>query len=225
MIATIAANGIGERARPTVKWEKLLALVAITLLSLGASACGGSSSSPKASSPASASDPTSTSESETTAGYTKVDADKDNDGGGPIDEKSNSRDMNFGHAASVSDKRKVTALVKRYYAIALAGDGAKACSMLYSTLAEAVPEDYGEFSGPSYMRGSKTCEEGMTLLFAHFHALLALEVPKLAVTRVRLIEHHGFALLSFGSLPERQIVIDREGHTWKIDGLTDSELV
>lgn len=204
--------------------EWLLALVAIALL--GLSACGGSSgNNPQSSSHASTSKPSSTSQSETTTDYAKVDADKDNDGGGPIDEKNNTRDTHFGRAASVSDKRKVTALVKRYYATALAGDGAKACSMLYSTLAEAVPEDYGEFSGPSYMRGSKSCEEGMTLLFAHFHGQLAAEVPKLVVTHVRLIEHHGFALLSFGSLPEREIVIDREGHTWKVDGLIDSELV
>jgi hypothetical protein len=205
--------------------EALLALVAIALLGLGLCACGSNGSGQKPSSRASTSDPAFASESETPPDYAKVDADKDNDGGGPTDEKNNSRDMHFGRAASVSDQRKVTALVKRYYATALTGDGAKACSMLYSTLAEAVPEDYGEFSGPPYMRGSKSCQEGMTLLLAHFHAQLAAEVPKLAVTRVRLIEHHGFALLSFGSLPEREIVVDREGHTWKIDGLIDSELV
>ena len=45
------------------------------------------------------------------------------------------------------------------------------------------------------------------------------------MTRVRLIEHHGFALLSFGTLPEREIIVVREGHIWRIGGLIDSELV
>jgi hypothetical protein len=64
----------------------------------------------------------------------------------------------------------------------------------------------------------------MTLFFKHFHKQLTVEWPKLKVTGVRLQHHHGFAVLSFGSLPERQILVAREGHTWKISALLDTEL-
>lgn len=199
-----------------------LALLSSALLGLGVCACGGSSTSAQSASRAASSGSTAKTSPNTSS--SAADGDKDNDIGAPYDDKNNDRELSFGHAAGASDKRAVTALVKRYYATALAEDGASACSMIYSTLAEAVPEDYGQVPGPLYMRGAKTCPAALVLLFKHFHTQLAVEVPKLAVTRVRLIEHHGFAFLSFGALPERKIGVAREGHTWKIDGTIDSEL-
>jgi hypothetical protein len=155
---------------------------------------------------------------------TKPDADNDNDFGAIRDEPNNDRSVDFGHEADPSDKRAVTALIKRYYGAAVKGEGAKACSMLYSTLEESVPEDYG-ISPPSkpYLRGT-TCPAVLSLLFKHYHPQLALEYPRLEVARVRLIEHHGITILHFGKLPEREIVIAREGHTWKLDALIDSEM-
>lgn len=155
---------------------------------------------------------------------TKADADKDNDIGAPSDDTNNNPSLNFGHAADAADARTIATLVKRYYAAAHAEDGAKACKMLYSTLEEAVPEDYGESPpGQPYMRGT-TCAAVLTLLFKHDHPQLALELPKLEVARVRLVEHHGIAILHFGTLPERQIPVAREGHIWKIQALLDSEV-
>ena len=96
--------------------------------------------------------------------------------------------------------------------------------MIYSTLAEAVPEDYGlSPPGPPYMRGT-TCPAVLTLLFKHLHSQLGLELPKIKVTRVRLTEHHGLAVLSFGTMPERQIQVAREGHVWRLAALLDGEL-
>jgi hypothetical protein len=156
--------------------------------------------------------------------YTKADSDKDNDIGAPDDDTQNTSALDFGHAASAPERQTITALVKRYYAAALAENGAKACSMIYSTLAAAVPEDYGGPPGPLYMRGAKTCAAAVTLLFKHFHTLLTLQVPRLKVARVRLIEHHGLALLNFGKLPEREIYVAREGHIWRMSALLDGEL-
>jgi hypothetical protein len=73
------------------------------------------------------------------------------------------------------------------------------------------------------MRGT-TCAAVLTLLFKHDHPQLVAELPKLEVARVRLIEHHGIVILHFGTLPERQIPVAREGHTWKLQGLLDSEV-
>lgn len=198
-------------------------LLTSLLASVVLDACGGSSrdaSSPIASTTAAAS-----SSEETVTNYAQVDADKDNDVlAAPHDDTNNNKELDYGQAASPADRQAITALVKRYYAAAKAGDGANACALLYSTFAEAVPEDYGEQPGPRYLRGGKTCAAVVTLLFEHLKSQLAVEVPLLEVTRVRLKQHQGYAILSFGSLPEREIPVAREGHTWKIRGLLDREL-
>jgi hypothetical protein len=154
----------------------------------------------------------------------KADADKDNDIGASDDDTNNDSTLNFGHAADTADTQAITFLIKRYYAAAYAENGARACKMIYSTLEEAVPEDYGQSPpGQPYMRGT-TCAAVLTLLFKHDHPQLTIEFPKLKISRVRLMEHHGIAILHFGALPERQISVGREGHIWKVDGLLDSEV-
>jgi len=178
---------------------------------------------------------TTSSDAQTTATVARVaeapvdataDADKDNDVGTrpPKEDTNNNEALDFGHAASNADKQAITALVKHYYKAAQAEDGTTACSLIYSILAEAVPEDYGQSPpGPAYSVG-KTCPAVTTLQFKHFHRQLALEVPLLQVTRVRLQEHHGWAILAFGTLPEREISVTREGHVWKMAQLLDGAL-
>jgi hypothetical protein len=201
-----------------------LVLPVLALLAGGICACGSAGGKPSTSARASSSATIAASPSEMTK-LLRVDADKDNDVGAAQDDTNNDEVLNFAHPASASDRRAIVSLVERYYRVALAEDGAQACSLLYSTLAEATPEDYGTFAGPAYMRGN-TCPVILTKLFGHFHALLAIRVPKLKVTRVRLEEHHGRAILSFGrGLPEREILVTREGpYAWKIAALLDSEL-
>jgi hypothetical protein len=205
----------------------LLALLAAAPLSLGICACGGAGTESTSASnvtSTTAATTTSTSESAFAPTATKADSDKDDDVGAPYDDKSNDAVLNVGHAASAGDRHKIVALIQSYYKAALRGDGAKACTMIYSTLAESVPEDYGTSPpGPPYMRGT-TCPAVLTLLFRHYHSQLALELPKLKVTRVRLEEHHGLAVLRSGTMPERQIPVAREGHVWKLSALLDSQL-
>jgi hypothetical protein len=132
--------------------------------------------------------------------------------------------LNLGHAANATDKGLIAALVRRYYKAEADEDGAAACSMLYSLYAESVPEDYGVTPpGPTYAHGT-TCPAVMTLVFKHFHNQIVARLPKLEISRVRLIAHQGVAVLSFGGRPEREIHVTREGHIWRIVGLTDSEL-
>jgi hypothetical protein len=162
------------------------------------------------------------------AEYLNIDRDRDNDPSAPHDDTNNGGPLQFGHEASPADWRAVAALVKRYYEVALSGDGARGCTMIYSTIAESLAEDYGSEGGqppgPPYMHG-KSCPVIMTGLFRHFHPLLAVEVPKLRVLRVRMEEHHGVALLGFGDhLADRTISFVREGHAWKLSQLTDIEL-
>lgn len=215
--------------------KSLLTLLAIGLFSVCLAACGGTSknagstaqaSSTVATTAASSTTAVSTTPTDTAPARaeTKADADKDNDIGAPDDDKNNSSTQNFGHAASPQEARAITALIKRYYAAADAEDGAKACSMIYSTIEESVPEDYGQSPpGQPYMRGT-SCPTVLTLLFKHFHPQITVELPKLKVARVRLVEHHGLVLLNFGTMPEREIFVVREGHTWKLDALLDGEV-
>jgi hypothetical protein len=212
--------------------KSLPALLTIALLSVGVTACGsaskGMSSTSTTSSSAATTSPSptkTTTSAASTQVYTKADADKDNDISAPDDDASNRYALSYGHAASAADQRAVTELVKRYYAAALKGDGAKACAMIVSSLSKAVVEDYGHGSpGPSYLQSGKTCPQVMALLFKHFHAQLTAEIPKLEVARVRLVGPHGFAIMSFGAMPEREISVRREGSAWKVQALLDSEL-
>jgi hypothetical protein len=217
-----------------IEMKTLLALLAIALLSVGVDACGGAAkgtgSTSTSSSSATTASPAKTAASTAPArALTKADVDKDNDIGAPFDDN-NHEALTYGHAANATDTRAVSEMVKRYYAAALRGDGATACAMIVSSLAKAVVEDYGPGSpGPEYLRSGKTCPAIMALLFKYLHAQFSAEVPKLKVARVRLrvtpgFGTHGFAIMSFGTLPERELAVDREGNTWKAQALIDIEL-
>jgi hypothetical protein len=211
---------ISRPPRPIRAW------LACALLCAGVSACGGSnasSTSTRTSTPSPAA--SATSAANTVVPAAARDKDRDNDGGGADDTNHRSTEA-FGHAASASDARAIAALVKRYFEIALSGNGARGCALLYSTLEEAVPEDYGGPGGGPPPSGSRrTCPEVLGETFAREHTRLAAQVPKLAVRRVRVFERHGLVFLSFGPhLPEREIAVMREGSIWRMEALSDSEL-
>ena len=199
--------------------RRLLSLLAGAWLAVGVAACGSAATH-------SISAPTNTTTASTTAttNYAEGDADKDNDIGASQDDTNNDAVLRFGRPATAAEKRAIETLVKRYYATALAGNGTKGCSMIYSTLAETVAEDYAVPGGPTYLRGTKDCQTLLAALFSHFHRQLAVEVPKLKVAHVLIKERHGMTVLSFAELPERELPVTREGHTWKIAALLDSEL-
>jgi hypothetical protein len=205
-----------------------LAIALLGLSSLGGAACGGAdkdvgSASRAASSTAPASVPAVTASSVTSI-QRSMTRDRDND----YDNKSKSRYdrddnvvLHYGHVASAADKRVIAALVERYYAAAAAGDGAKACPLIFSLLAESVPEDYGQPPGPPSLRG-KTCAVVMSKLFKQRHQELAVDAATFEVTGVRVDGKRGLALLSFGSVRDRNIPVHREFGVWKIGDLVDS---
>jgi hypothetical protein len=134
-------------------------------------------------------------------------------------EPDNDNNHVFGHAASAADARAATALVKRYYAAAAVGDGAAACPLIHSVMAESIPEDYGQSSGSPFMRG-KTCAVVMSKLFKHLHKQLSADNATLKVAAVRIRGNDASVLLSFGGMkPKYYLELHREGGAWKIDGL------
>jgi len=155
------------------------------------------------------------SETDRTASPAGRDNDGDGDGGGD--------DERWGHAAAAGDRRAVVALVKRYYAVAAAGNGSEACSLLYSLFAEEVPEVYGEPPGEPALRG-KTCAIVTSKLFKQRRRRLSVQRASLEVVGVRVRGLRGLALLRFKGKPERDIPVHRERRMWKIDALIDGGL-
>jgi hypothetical protein len=125
--------------------------------------------------------------------------------------------LHFGQRAAPDEARFVVALVRRYYAAAAAHDGSKACALLYSQLAEAVPKDYGKFPGPPALRGA-TCAVVMSKIFKQQPRRLT-STPH--VLQVRARGNQGLVLLRAGRRSERHLLIHREHGVWKVWALFD----
>jgi hypothetical protein len=215
---------IGEKGR--TKMRLLFALLAIALFGVGAVACGsaskGTRSTPRVASDPAANGATTKVASSATLSQsqsplpTDNDYDNDNPSNSHYDQDDNAV-LYFGHATSAAEARAIMALVKRYYAAAVASDGATACSLIYSIVAESVPEGYGQLPA---LRG-KTCAVVVSKLFKKHHRELVAEVAGLEVTHVRVEGDRGLALLRFRTMPERRVLVHREHGVWKMGVLLD----
>jgi hypothetical protein len=219
--------------------KSLLALFAIALLSVSVIACGGASkgtgstshvsSNAAATGGTQATTPSSTTPSgsaTTSSTTTTVSHPKDSNDG---DSDSNNGDddlevLDYGHAANAANERTITALLKRYYAAAAAGDGATFCSQTFSLIAEAIVEDYGGATGPANLRG-KTCAVVESKALKLEHQKMAADAATLEVTGVRINGQKGLALLRFGTRSEqRYIRVRLEFGVWKIYAMSDSAM-
>jgi hypothetical protein len=146
-------------------------------------------------------------------------------GGNDIDHDSdnNNDDYGYGHPANAADMRAIALLLKRYYTAAAADDGKTACSLLYSLLAEEIPELYGEPPGPKALKG-KTCAVVMAKFFKQHEKQLPSQAVSINVTTVRIKRLRGLAIMSFKSMPRRDIAVHREHKVWKVGELLDTEL-
>ncbi|MFZ2114906.1 MAG: hypothetical protein WAU77_14380 [Solirubrobacteraceae bacterium] len=126
----------------------------------------------------------------------------------------------YGHPPSATVGRAISTVVKRYYAAASMDDGAAACSLLIASLAHAVPEDYGQ-AGPSYLRGGKTCQAVLSMLFQHFHEQLTEAVT---VVEVRVEDSDAQVVFSSRKMPASHIFLVGQGHSWKVSALIGQPL-
>lgn len=124
--------------------------------------------------------------------------------------------LRVGVPMKAADTKAIEALVRRYYAVAMSGDGAKACSMMDRGYAKAVPIDYGKF-GPSYLHAGKTCAQVASLQFKHSRS----QIPKTIFFTAVHEENANRAYALFGSrtAPASFIAVDREAGVWKIGAL------
>jgi hypothetical protein len=180
--------------------KSLLTIAAAGVLSIGAGACGSSSKNTG---------------SVARVSNTGTSTESQNPGGTDDDIPA------YGHEAPAGEKQTITALVKRYYAAAGAGDGKTACSLLYTPLAKSVPEDYGKPPGPTYSRG-KTCAVVMSKTFRHLPGPRA-DITATEVTDVRIYHDHGFAELRSKTMPKGEIFIERQNGSWKIGATVGRE--
>jgi hypothetical protein len=212
----------------------LLALVALVPVCLGIAACGGRNESSAArqgsrgfarayGAPAAESGG-----AVPYGGY--VTGDEDADAASGMQDRDDANVRWYGHESSTAERRAVAAVVRRYIAAAGAGNGAMACSMVYSSLAgsselsRAVPQEYAPAPGSSALRGRK-CPEVASMLFQLDRRRLVAEVATVQVVSLRVEGSRGWAVLGFRTMPERVIAVAREGRAWKIDGLLDSEML
>jgi hypothetical protein len=194
------------------RWKPPLAPIAILLFGVGVSACGETGRTTATPPPTAAQAATGrvTVTSASTASIHRPSP----EGSSPV---------SWGHAADGGETREVTELVKRYYVAATADDGAKGCSLIYSILAEAIAEEYGQTPGSPSLRGT-TCAVVMYKLFKQQHRRLVADLPRLTVKQVRVEGLRGLVLLRFGPSPDRVISLHREHRAWKIDSMIDSEV-
>jgi hypothetical protein len=125
----------------------------------------------------------------------------------------------YGHRPSVGDARAIQGVVERYYATALTGDGATACSLLPTGVARSVPEDYGQ-TGPAYARG-KTCQVVLSKLFRHSREQLA---EAITVVEVRVKGNTAQVVFSSQKMPASSILLARPGGSWKVVQLFGGQL-
>jgi hypothetical protein len=210
---------MGLTVERTIKIKPSLALLAIALLSLGATACGGASKagssttnqvSPNASTTGGAS--TTSASSGAPTGLQGKDS---NDGDNDPQSNDDTAILDYGHLASAADKRAVTALVKRYYAAAAAANGTRACPLIYGIVVETIPE---EFAGDPRLRG-KTCATVMSKVFKQRHRQMAADNAILKVTRVGVEGDKGLVLIYLGIPPVSSVLVHREGRAWKMQSL------
>lgn len=119
----------------------------------------------------------------------------------------------YGYAPSAADTRAVTAVVKRYYALATAGDANRACSMISPEWVKAIPVDYGQFGSP-YLRGAKTCQAVLSRMFRHNHGELTAPVE---VTGVLAKGIRAYAVLNSTTMPASIIPVVHQHGVWLID--------
>jgi hypothetical protein len=189
----------------------IFALLAIFVLGSGMTACAGTSS-----------DSSSSPHAVPPGGYWKYDGDKDPDEHekGPSHEDLGEM-TTAAYGANTADKRAITAVLKSYFTAAVSGESTKGCSLLAANLATAVTEEQSQLTSGT----TGTCATSLSRLLSQQHKRLVREEPTtMVVTGVHVRGNAGFATLGFRAAPESEMVLLREGNTWKIDALFDSTL-
>lgn len=127
----------------------------------------------------------------------------------------------FGPAASATERWPIVTLITRYYAAAAADDGARACSMLYPLIAEAIVEEHRPGRGSPALRGN-TCAQVAAKVFARRHRELVKDAATLRVGWIQLQARQAVTLVHFGPTRELMVRVHRAHGGWQMNTLLDS---
>jgi hypothetical protein len=190
----------------------LCVLLAAALPGLGVTACGGAGSVSGAPGASAGAAP------HVTLPEIELKGDADHDSDTYYGEPDNEHEPR-GRPARIDDARRVSALVKRYYAAAGRGDGVAACRLVYLPVVESIQEANG---GTSPGAGG-TCAAILSRVFKRQHGQLSAESAALTVASVRVDLNVGAVRLGLGSgRPARYTMVHRERGAWKMLNLLDS---
>jgi hypothetical protein len=120
--------------------------------------------------------------------------------------------------ATAAERREVTTAIKHYFAAAAARDATTACAMLLSSLAAAV-------AAQSMLKSAPSCSAVLARQLSRQHEHLAAEqVASMIVTGVHVSGATAYATLGFRNAIESEVVLQRQGGSWKMNSLFDSSL-
>jgi hypothetical protein len=204
--------------------EKMVAICvvsAVVALGLGSVACGGTSTgasqAPRRSASAVA--------DRTTASQTRLEvdtADDDSDSSGNLRYDVDDRGVvDSGHVPDAASVRAIVALVKRYFAVAAAGNGVQGCALVYGYLlvSETIAEEYRLGSSPTL--NGRTCATYLSRIFKRHHRNFAARAAA-RVGSVRTVKNDGAAMLRLkGPGPEHHELVRRVHGVWRIASVFD----
>jgi hypothetical protein len=127
----------------------------------------------------------------------------------------------YGHVPGATEERALASFVRRYYQAAAADDGSTACALIATNVAQAVPQEFGQGGGPSYLNGASSCQALMARLFAHSRGEFT---GAIMMTGARVEGDRAYVLLGSATNPASYMTLVREGRAWKLDGLTAATL-
>lgn len=194
-----------------LRLSSLLACSALVLAGLTVAGCGG------------ANNASSTSRQQSSSTHLLArdgDDDIDSLGQGRYD-TDNDANPTFGPAASASERQAIIALIKRYYAAAVEDEGARACSMLYPLIAEAVVEEHRPGKGSPALRGG-TCAQVAAKVFAQRHRELVADAATLRVGWIQRQARQAVTLVHFGPTRELIVRLHQAHGSWQMNDLLDS---
>jgi hypothetical protein len=119
----------------------------------------------------------------------------------------------LGHPASGAQAGATVAVVKRYYAAAVAGSGRRACSMLVPVARRAMTAEFGRFGYP-YARNAKTCQQTLDSVFKHLRHVLSAPV---AAMNVIVNGDQANVLIGSKTMPAALVRLQRWHGAWLVD--------
>jgi hypothetical protein len=129
----------------------------------------------------------------------------------------------YGMSAGSRDRQAMITVVQSYFAAAARGTGGMACSLMYSTYAEAVVE---EQVGPASTSGGgdAECASVLTAIFRKNHVLFSADNATLVLTGARVKGNRGFVTMQIRGQHDRHMEMHREDNAWKVAALFDGGL-